>query len=116
MPARKVVGDWVDDGTGRIGRTAAYDSNSGELIIGGLQNHSAVLRAAGHVEKSAKDVSGLVLRKGDGKIYFDDHSGFFPRKLTEVERQAIANALEAEFGIPAIYGKAPINRPGAPGT
>jgi hypothetical protein len=113
-PSRIVIGDWVEDAAGNVGRTAVYDRSTGKLIIGGLRNHSAVLREAGYVEKSAKELSGLVLVKKGGVIYFDDFSGFFPRKLTTHEQAAIRAALEAEFGLPAVYGKVLGIRPGAP--
>lgn len=117
-PPRLVHGGWLrDDVAGVDLRPATYDSGMGRLHIGdGAAGHMGAARATGLADAPGSQLSGLVIIGLQGRTYFIQHSGWFPRPLTAVEQTAVARGLEAEFGVPAVYGMPPgigaISRPG----
>jgi hypothetical protein len=87
---------------------AIYDPTTGMLHIGeGHTGHFAISRGPALANVPTAQLSGIVIMQRGGTTYFVQKSGWFNRSLTAAEEGAIGQALQAEFGLPAVYGTPP---------
>jgi hypothetical protein len=95
-------------------RAGLYDSETGTVHVGGGEGHRSVARGAGIGDKPGTNISGLEIVEGEKGISFRDRSGWYDRKLTPAEQEAVRRGLESQFGKPVTYDPnlGQVNRPG----
>ena len=77
--------------------SGGYDAELNTLFLASVMGHPEGVQAAGG-DPSKSEVSGLrVFKALDSKIYWMDDSMSLPRKLTQLEQQAVAAGLRAYF-------------------
>jgi hypothetical protein len=101
-----VKGDWTVSGN-IAGRAAVFDPVTGRLHMGGLQGHPSIAGGAGLGGQASSGLTGLIIYRVGGIIYFVRRGGMMARPLSPEETTAIGAALAQLIGLPAKYGFPP---------